>query len=176
MEKVKCRLGFSNGLVVPSRGRSGGLALLWSSDMNLEIKSCSNYHIDAIITELKNGFTWRYIGFYRHPDSHLREESWKLISFPNSQYCLPWFCCGDFNEIFSMNEKVGGAQQSQFQMKGFRQAINNCCFQDLGHCGPDFTWSNMKKGSQRIYLHLDRAFATSEWLEFFRNPKVHHLA
>ena len=34
----------------------------------------------------------------------------------------------------------------------------------------------MKEGNQRISLHLDMAFATSEWLEFFKNPKVHHLA
>ena len=34
----------------------------------------------------------------------------------------------------------------------------------------------MKEGNQRIALHLDKAFATSEWIEFFRNPKVHHLA
>ena len=116
---------------------------MWSSDMNLEIKSYSNYHIDAIITEPENGFAWRYTGFYGHLDSHLKEESWKLISFLNSQYCLPWFCCGDFNEIFSMNEKTGGAQRSQCQMEGFCQVINNCCFHDLGYCGLDFTWRNI---------------------------------
>ena len=175
MEKVKYILGFLNGLIVPSRGRSGGLALLWSSDMNLEIKNYSNFHIDSIITEPENGFSWRYIGFYGHPETHLREESWKFISFLNSQYCLSWFCCGDFNEILSMNEKVGGAQRSQHQMEGFRQVVNNCCFQDLGYCGPNFTWSNIKEGNQRISLRLDRAFATPEWLELFRNPKVHHL-
>lgn len=48
MEKIKYNLGFSNGLCVPSRGRSGGLALLWSSDTNLEIKSFSNNHIDLL--------------------------------------------------------------------------------------------------------------------------------
>ena len=138
-EKVKYILGFLNGLIVPSRGRSGGLALLWSSDMNLEIENYSNFHIDAIITEPENGFSWRYTGFYGYPETHLREESWKLISFLNSQYCLSWFCCGDFNEILSMNEKAGGAQRSQRQIEGFRQVVNNCCFQDLGYCGPDFT-------------------------------------
>ena len=75
MEKVKYRLGYSNGLIVPSKGRSGDLALLWSGDTNLEIKSYLNHHIDAIITEPKDGFTWRYIGFYGYPENHLREES-----------------------------------------------------------------------------------------------------
>ena len=55
MEKIKFKLGFTNGLCVPSKGRSGGLALFWSSDTKLEIKSYSNHHIDAIITEANTG-------------------------------------------------------------------------------------------------------------------------
>ena len=51
MEKIKFSLGFSNGLIVPSRGRNGGLALLWSTLVNLEIKSYSQHHIDPIVTE-----------------------------------------------------------------------------------------------------------------------------
>ncbi|XP_050285288.1 uncharacterized protein LOC126724903 [Quercus robur] len=33
----------------------------------------------------------------------------------------------------------------------------------------------MKEGSDRISLRLDRAFATSDWLEYFKSPKVHYL-
>jgi len=57
MENIKYKLSFSNGLIVPSRGRSGGLALLWSNDMNLEIKGFSNNHIDVIITAPNDSFT-----------------------------------------------------------------------------------------------------------------------
>ena len=89
MEMVKYRLGFSNGLIVPSRGRRGGLALLWSRDTNLEIKSFSDHHIDAVITESSNGFLWRFTGFYGHPETYLREESWKLLSLLNSRFNIP---------------------------------------------------------------------------------------
>lgn len=77
MERAKYKLGNSNGLIVPSRGQSGGLALLWSGDTKLEIKSYLNHHINAIITKPENGFTKRYTGFYGHPETHLKEESWK---------------------------------------------------------------------------------------------------
>ena len=83
MEKVKYRLGFLNGLIVPSRGPRGGLALLWSSDTNLEIKSYSDHQIDAVITKSGNDFLWRFTGFYGHLETHLREDSWKLFSFLN---------------------------------------------------------------------------------------------
>ena len=75
MEKVKYKLGFSNGLFVPNKGRSGGLALLWSKEVSLEIQSYSPHHIDAIILEQQNNNTWRFTGFYDHPKTHLRKES-----------------------------------------------------------------------------------------------------
>ncbi|XP_030941694.1 uncharacterized protein LOC115966636 [Quercus lobata] len=68
-----------------------------------------------------------------------------------------------------MTEKAGGAQRSQNQMDGFRRIVNHCGFKDLGYCGPDYTWCNMKEGSNRISLRLDRAFATNEWLGHFKD-------
>ena len=56
MEKIKDKVGFANGLSVLCHGRSGGLALLWTRDINLEIKSYSNHHIDAVITEESSNF------------------------------------------------------------------------------------------------------------------------
>ena len=74
-----------------------------------------------------------------------------------------------------MNEKAGGVLRSQSQMDSFRQVVNLCGFKDLGYCGPDFTWCNMKEGSNRILLCLDKALANSEWLDHFKDLKVHHL-
>lgn len=37
MERVKEKAGYINGLIIPSMGRSGGLALLWSKDILVEI-------------------------------------------------------------------------------------------------------------------------------------------
>ena len=59
MERIRDRIGFANGLFVPSHGRSGGLALLWTRETDLEIKSFGCHHIDAIITEANSNFKWR---------------------------------------------------------------------------------------------------------------------
>ena len=37
MDKKKVSVGFINGLVVPSYGRSGGLALLWRKDISVDV-------------------------------------------------------------------------------------------------------------------------------------------
>ena len=162
MERIRDRIGFANGLFVPSFGRSGGLALLWTRETDLEIKSFGRFHIDAIITEANTNFKWRITGFYGHPQTYLRQFSWDLLAFLRDQYKLPWICFGDFNEILSTVEKSGGLLRPQCQMEKFRNVVNFCGFKDLGYVGPDFTWCNMKEGDDRMYLRLDRAFATSE--------------
>ena len=37
MSNIKNSLGFTQGLVVPSEGKSGGLALLWKPDVKMDV-------------------------------------------------------------------------------------------------------------------------------------------
>lgn len=149
--------------------------MLWAREIDLEIRSYSPNHIDAVINDAERNFKWRLTGFYGQPETHRRYESWHLLAFLNNQLHLPWLCLGDFNEILSNSEKQGGAIRSQQQMDGFRKVVDYCAFQDLGYCGSDFTWCNMQGGENRIYLRLDRAFANLEWMENFGGTKAHHL-
>lgn len=56
MERIKNRIGFANGLIVPSVGKSGGIALLWAREINLEVKSYTRFHIDAVISKPNSEF------------------------------------------------------------------------------------------------------------------------
>ena len=175
MERIKERIRFVNGLFVPCQGHSGGLALLWSREINLEIKSFDNHHIDTIVMEESSNFKWRLTGFYGHPQTHIRQKSWDLLAYLKNQSQLPWFCYGDFNEILLMEEKLGRATRCQSQMDRFRGMVNLCGVKDLGYSGTYFTWCNMQSGDNRVYLRLDRAFATSDWIDKFGEVRVNHL-
>ena len=74
---------------VPSNVISGGLTLFWSKKVDLEVKSYTKNHTDAVITEPENGFKWRVTSFYGHPDTHKRYESWNLLAFLHNQFQLP---------------------------------------------------------------------------------------
>ena len=69
------KLNFTQGIVVPSDGRSGGLALLWKEGTVVHFKSCSHSHIDVVVVEEDGGGTWRATGFYGHPDTGMRFSS-----------------------------------------------------------------------------------------------------
>ena len=75
MEKVKFKIGLMNGLIVPSVGRSGGLAMLWSRDIIIEVQSYSRNFVDAVVTDPDFGFKWHITGFYSNPETYRRKES-----------------------------------------------------------------------------------------------------
>ena len=81
MERVRTRIGLPNGIIIPSNGRSRGIALLWEKDLDVELKSYTRNHIDAVVTDPRSGFKWRITGFYGNPDTHQRKESWNLLQF-----------------------------------------------------------------------------------------------
>ena len=107
MKGFQNKLGFTQGIVVPSDGRSGGLALLWREGTDIRFKSCSHSHIDVVVHGVGNGGPWRATSFYGHPDTSKRYTSWQLLETLNAQCILPWLVCGDFNEIVHPDEKLG---------------------------------------------------------------------
>ena len=48
----------------------------------------------------------------------------------------PWLFGGDFNEVLSHSEKVGGNDKSNWAIFNFYLALSNCELQDLGYTGP----------------------------------------
>jgi len=60
-------LGNFHGLFVDARGRSGGLGLLWSDTVNVNLLSCSMHHIDAIQWKGED-VSWRFSGIYGWSD------------------------------------------------------------------------------------------------------------
>ena len=75
MSNIKNSLGFTQGLVVPIEGKSGGLALLWKPEVKVDIRSSSCWHIDAVIDSSGSNGKWRFTGFYGNLDTRGRPDS-----------------------------------------------------------------------------------------------------
>ncbi|KAM7275884.1 hypothetical protein ACFE04_017750 [Oxalis oulophora] len=95
MEVIRCRVGFTNCMAVSSEGRGGGLAVLWSDDVKVEIKSFSSYHIDLVVD-----YGWICTGFYGHPVTSMRTSSWD---------CLDALCSG---KSISPGQNILGVMES----------------------------------------------------------------
>ena len=175
LECLRCRLGYDNLFIVPRRNLSGGLALLWMNEIDLHIWTFSPHHIDAVVNPRIDD-AWRFTGFYGVPEVANREDSWTLLHHLSSQLVLPWVCIGDFNEITRVGEKSGGLVRPENQMRSFRECLDFCALKDLGSSGLPYTWSNRRFDGPMVWVRLDHALASSEWLQKFPTTKLHHLS
>ena len=176
MKGFQQKIGFTQGIIVPSDGQSGGLAMLWREGTDIRFKSCLHTHFDVVVHgESKNG-PWRISGFYGHPDTSKRQSSWQLIEALYAQCSMPWVVCGDFNEILHPDEKLGWRERDANQIRDFRDVLSRCGLVDLGFVGQKFTWCNGRHGEQRTLLRLDRMVANEAWLQLFPEAKVFHIS
>lgn len=86
LKRVKVKIDYANDFYVQREGKGGGLALFWRKEVDLEIKSYSRHHKDAVVTEAGSSFRWRLIGFYGHLETYRRKESWNFLATLNNQF------------------------------------------------------------------------------------------
>ena len=78
IERLKHRLGFGYGMGVQAEGRSGGLYLAWSEEVEVIFRSKSKGHIDVEVCD-NGGRSWRFTGFYGESSESRRHLSWELL-------------------------------------------------------------------------------------------------
>ena len=114
-----CReLSFQNKLIVKKPNTGGGLALIWKSEVQLDVVSYTENHILAKIVD-KDGFEWYLTGFYGWPDASQKHKSWALLLHLSTMVDDPWCSIGDFNAILLSLEKQSRHPPSYKQMEDF---------------------------------------------------------
>ncbi|KAK9999683.1 hypothetical protein SO802_019286 [Lithocarpus litseifolius] len=156
------------------RSSGGGLALLWKTQVQLDVVNYTDHHILAKVVE-DDGFEWMLTCFYGWPKSSQKKKSWALLSHLSTFVRGPWFFIGDFNAILHSNEKQSKFPPQFNQMDEFRLALDACNVADLGFVGYPFTWNNKRPGAANTRMRLDQAVANMGWREKFHASTVTHL-
>jgi len=175
MDNIRRKLGHYNGIAVDSRGRSGGVALLWEKSINVSLLSCSSNHIDVSVLDVGGQHAWRFTGVYGWAETQNKVKTCELLTAIHRNSDLPWIVGGDLNEIMFNFEKKGGSPKSQHILDLFRDTMEECGLYDLGFTGYEFTWENRRNADAVIEERLDRYCASTEWSALFPDAEVQHL-
>ncbi|GAA0167235.1 hypothetical protein LIER_22212 [Lithospermum erythrorhizon] len=89
---------------------------------------------------------------------------------------LPTVFVGDFNEVISREDTLGGRPRPLNQMMPFQEAIEELGLIELEFSGYAFTWTNNRVHPHTIKARLDRAFTMASWLDIFEGAGVRHLS
>ncbi|KAG7588745.1 Reverse transcriptase domain [Arabidopsis suecica] len=106
--------------------------------------------------------------FIPHGDIEYRSLLWERISTFGLQRKEAWCMIGDFNEILSNKEKLGGPLRLISSFRPFKDMLNDCGMHELGSTGNSFTWGGTRN-YQWIQCKLDRCFGNPAWFEMFPN-------
>uniref|UniRef100_A0A803PI64 Reverse transcriptase domain-containing protein n=1 Tax=Cannabis sativa TaxID=3483 RepID=A0A803PI64_CANSA len=154
-------------------GLSGGLLLMWKEGIQIRVDSSSVGHILARVAG-NNFLPWSLTCFYGNSDASQRRFSWELLRNIKREIHGPWLCVGDFNEIVSLAEKVGGRVRSAGAMEEFREVIDDCRLIYFSSNKSDLTWCNGHE-SNTVMERLDRGLCNEEWLLSFDGADIQVL-
>lgn len=148
-------LGFDNSFRVDASGQSGGLWLLWRSEVGtVTIESSTEQFIHAKI--VKDGEGLHLIVVYAAPSATRRSGLWGELRTVIQGLSEPLVIGGDFNTIVRIDEKTGGNGQLSLDSLAFSDWINEFALIDMGFRGNTFTWRRGRTSTTLIAKRLDR--------------------
>ncbi|XP_062114776.1 uncharacterized protein LOC133826231 [Humulus lupulus] len=82
----------------------------------------------------------------------------------------PWIIFGDFNAMFSYQDRIGGRQVLAKDIADAQNWLALGQVEELKCEGAPYSWTNKQEAGDRIFSKLDRVFINDLWLDVF--PKT----
>jgi hypothetical protein len=82
---------------------------------------------------------WRFTGFYGAPRVGDRHHSWRTLRTLAGIDHPAWLCVGDFNETLYASKHFSRTERPEWQMRAFREVVEDCSLHDLGWSGVEYT-------------------------------------
>lgn len=105
MYALKSTLGFDECFSLSCNGRKGGVCLMWSSNLTVQILDANQSMIHAYISTISQQQPWFFTGVNGPPQPSARCDIWKNFNTTIPAHNLPWILMRDFNEVINRDEK-----------------------------------------------------------------------
>ncbi|KAL9241103.1 hypothetical protein vseg_015252 [Gypsophila vaccaria] len=169
-----CRsFGFVHYEGVDALGTKGGLWLGWRNNVCISISlKCKNFVL-CRIDQCKE-LSWYLCCVYGDPRSQNCLAVWNEIGLVLGNLDKPFLLLGDFNQVEYSWDKMSRRTSIIEEAEEFLLWKQGLELVDLPFKGPKFTWCNNRKGPNRVYERIDKAFGSSDWLQTFPNSAIKH--
>ena len=169
------RFNIVDSLVVPSRGLSGGLWLLWTDEMQVDVKYADHHVILANAVHIASSVNFVLVCIYGDPHHRLTKMIWdRITAFVHTNLGSPTVCMGDLNDILSPVDTTS-SNIYKSHLSSVSTYVKNCGLFDIGYSGPAYTWTNKRFSSTPIFERLDRCLVNAEWCGVFPTTNVFNL-
>ncbi|XP_017614083.1 uncharacterized protein LOC108459248 [Gossypium arboreum] len=145
-------------MAINSKGKSGGIALMWKEGVKVDVQNFSNHHIDSLVTVDENEVI-RFTGFYGQADPNLRSQSWDML-----------------RRVKRTVKEGKGRRKPRKPMDEFSDILDELALIDIKTSNGCFTWSNNREGANLVKERLDRFLISKDMIKKlpFITTKVMH--
>ncbi|XP_070005256.1 uncharacterized protein [Nicotiana sylvestris] len=151
--------GFMEIIEVLADGQAGGIVILYNHEVvTIQNFIHRNQEIHATIEVLPIRKLWLFSTIYASTDICNRNTMWENLKNISRNHIGPWMVGGDFNDIFSANDKFGGRPLNDSRAKFLWSKLNSCKLIDLGFKECKYIWSSHRhKNKGLIMERLDKS-------------------
>ncbi|KAF4370689.1 hypothetical protein F8388_025068 [Cannabis sativa] len=146
---------------------SGRILILWQSKfVQVEILHEDAQLIHCKIKVCGHKDIFLVTAVYGSNSKEERKALWTKLSsigHPN----LPWVILGDFNAMFSYEDRNGGRQIQAKDIEDAQDWLAMGQVEEFKCSGSYFTWSNKHEIGDLIFSKLDRMFVNKLWMDVF---------
>lgn len=155
---------------------NGRLWIGWNTNsVDVSMLDACAQAIAVKLVDLASGDSCVFVAIYGYNSQDKRRELWHFLSQICVSVTQPLFCCGDFNAILSVDDRL----QDNAVTDGETVDFNNVMIQNDLHqvktVGAFYTWCNNKQGDDRIYSRIDRCIANGSWLASYSSVQAEVL-
>ena len=108
--------------------------MLWSESTSyqVEILTHSENSIHVLVHVSSPSLSFLLTAVYASPNFYKHQLFWNYLQNLATIVALPWVLLGDFNDMLSKDEKMGGLPLNRNRVTAFRNCLNTCGLLDLG--------------------------------------------
>lgn len=128
--------------------------------------------IDTVIIYQGKSFYASFI--HGDCDRKQRLMQWDHMLNRAENHDAPWFVTGDFNDLLSDEEKLGGPTRLESSFVDLRTFFSEGDLFDLRHAGDPLSWRG-QRGDHLVRCRLDRAVANRLWAECYPTACCQYL-
>ncbi|XP_026410883.1 uncharacterized protein LOC113306121 [Papaver somniferum] len=177
VRKYTHHLPYDTWIIIPSVGKSGGMAFGYFEKSTIEILgySLNMIHILCDVSPtIKNCVVSFVYGFLNA--SGMRNQ-WNFLSDMNDNNNNPWLLLGEFNFILHDSDKQGGNSNSSFPPNFVKDKLPDMNMHEVVSFGNPYTWCNrrFKNPNELIFEKFDRTFMNDRWVSVLPQTRATNL-
>lgn len=108
IEKISRKLGYYNSFIVDPIGSTGGLAFLWTDEVNVQCCWKSQRILCCVFLRVGLQVVWRFYDAYDTPYTWEKYSFWRMLQNNVLESTRPWLLMGDLNKVINEIEKQKG--------------------------------------------------------------------